>query len=301
MTPGTKANSNNPLSRQQGNAAFQEARRVVGVSARDQVMIEFQRTSLEMAKRFMEAQQNVMLAYLGAQGQTNSFNSEFIDLAVQSQSAWVQSPVNYAVSAEAPVTNPTVQYESNKAAVVKVEPAIVSNEIVVAPMVAEAAAVPANGGSNGKSNGANTEVVSLVKSGNNGSGPLSPSSTTSGASNAPDAEQLVASLIEIVSERTGYPPEMLDPELDLEADLGIDSIKRVEILNNFRKLLPESTQSVLEEGIERLAGVKTLAGIIDWIRNDLDLGGSSSNSTAINSLSLAPGSAETSQMQRELV
>jgi len=65
---------------------------------------------------------------------------------------------------------------------------------------------------------------------------------------------------------------MLDPTLDLEADLGIDSIKRVEILNNFRKLLPESTQAKLESGIEKLAGTKTLQGIIDWIGtlNDLD-------------------------------
>jgi acyl transferase domain-containing protein len=37
-------------------------------------------------------------------------------------------------------------------------------------------------------------------------------------------------LLRLVSARTGYPPDMLDPTLNLEADLGIDSIKRVEIL-----------------------------------------------------------------------
>ena len=37
-------------------------------------------------------------------------------------------------------------------------------------------------------------------------------------------------LLEIVSERTGYPREMLELDADLEADLGIDSIKRVEIV-----------------------------------------------------------------------
>lgn len=82
------------------------------------------------------------------------------------------------------------------------------------------------------------------------------------------SEDLVVSLIEIVSERTGYPPEMLEPTLDLEADLGIDSIKRVEILNSFRKLLPESSQQSLEGGIEQLASVKSLQGIIDWIRTE---------------------------------
>lgn len=82
-------------------------------------------------------------------------------------------------------------------------------------------------------------------------------------------EALIAALIEIVSERTGYPPDMLDPTLDMEADLGIDSIKRVEILNSFRKLLPESKQLNLEDSVEKLAGTKTLQGIMEWIRNDL--------------------------------
>ena len=101
-------------------------------------------------------------------------------------------------------------------------------------------------------------VLTSEKNGSNGNGhhPI-------------DSEFLIAKLIEIVSERTGYPPEMLDPSLDLEADLGIDSIKRVEILNSFRKLLPEEVQEQLESGIEKLASTRTLEGIIDWIRTDL--------------------------------
>lgn len=37
-------------------------------------------------------------------------------------------------------------------------------------------------------------------------------------------------VIEVVSEKTGYPKEMLDLDLDLEADLGIDTTKQDEIL-----------------------------------------------------------------------
>jgi acyl transferase domain-containing protein len=44
------------------------------------------------------------------------------------------------------------------------------------------------------------------------------------------AESPLVALVAIVADRTGYPPDMLDPDLDLEADLGIDSIKRIEIL-----------------------------------------------------------------------
>ena len=81
-----------------------------------------------------------------------------------------------------------------------------------------------------------------------------------------DIDSLVNGLLEIVAERTGYPADMIDPTLDLEADLGIDSIKRVEILNKFRRMLPESTQRQLEAGIEELAGTRTLQGIIEWLR-----------------------------------
>jgi len=39
-------------------------------------------------------------------------------------------------------------------------------------------------------------------------------------------------VFDVVSERTGYPKEMLDLDLDLEADLGIDETKQGEILRS---------------------------------------------------------------------
>jgi acyl carrier protein len=41
----------------------------------------------------------------------------------------------------------------------------------------------------------------------------------------------------VVSDKTGYPQEMLGMEMDLEADLSIDSIKRVEIIGTLRSEL----------------------------------------------------------------
>ena len=52
------------------------------------------------------------------------------------------------------------------------------------------------------------------------------------------ASGISAALTAAVSEKTGYPPESLDPDMDLEADLGIDSIKRVEILSAIQEKLP---------------------------------------------------------------
>src|SRR5699024_4652237 len=45
-------------------------------------------------------------------------------------------------------------------------------------------------------------------------------------------------LLATVVDLTGYPEEMIEADADLEADLGIDSIKRVEILGAFRKQIP---------------------------------------------------------------
>ncbi|MCV6967265.1 hypothetical protein H7J50_26185, partial [Mycobacterium intermedium] len=43
-----------------------------------------------------------------------------------------------------------------------------------------------------------------------------------------DSPELVGQMLAVVSEKTGYPVEMLDLSMALESDLGIDSIKRVE-------------------------------------------------------------------------
>jgi len=45
-------------------------------------------------------------------------------------------------------------------------------------------------------------------------------------------------LLEVVSQLTGYPVEMLALDMDIEADLGIDSIKRVEILATLEEKMP---------------------------------------------------------------
>lgn len=96
---------------------------------------------------------------------------------------------------------------------------------------------------------------------------------------AVDPEQL---LLRIVSERTGYPQEMLDLDLDLEADLSIDSIKRVEILGVLADGLGDGTAAGeggrpdQEQLVEELAGVKTLRGILAWIAERTDAASASS-------------------------
>jgi len=61
-----------------------------------------------------------------------------------------------------------------------------------------------------------------------------------------------------VSEKTGYPLETLELEMDIESDLGIDSIKRVEILGAMQSLYPALPRLKPEE----LAELRTLRQIV---------------------------------------
>ncbi|WP_261387508.1 acyl carrier protein [Chitinophaga pinensis] len=70
-----------------------------------------------------------------------------------------------------------------------------------------------------------------------------------------------------VSEKTGYPTDMLGMDLDLEADLSIDSIKRMEILGELKVKIGGLSQSA--GNTEALAGIKTLNGLVNWIAGNL--------------------------------
>ncbi|NMF36206.1 type I polyketide synthase, partial [Flammeovirga yaeyamensis] len=78
-----------------------------------------------------------------------------------------------------------------------------------------------------------------------------------GVSNA----EIEASLLAVIAEKTGYPSEMLEMSMDMEADLGIDSIKRVEIFG----AMTEANPSVQGVDPQELAELRTLAQIAEYI------------------------------------
>jgi NAD(P)-dependent dehydrogenase (short-subunit alcohol dehydrogenase family) len=130
-----------------------------------------------------------------------------------------------------------------------------------------ARALPTTASVNG---GANGNGAAHPPAGANGNGHGAGHDSTEEAAPAPalDAEGLLAIVVTIVSDRTGYPTEMLDPDLDIEAELSIDSIKRIEILGELadRVGLPGMDDTGVDDSvIEELALIKTLRGIVDWI------------------------------------
>jgi malonyl CoA-acyl carrier protein transacylase len=72
------------------------------------------------------------------------------------------------------------------------------------------------------------------------------------------APSVLARLLEIVSDRTGYPQEMLAVDAPMEADLGIDSIKRMEILTTFQQTHAGAQRGAFQDAMERLTAIKTL-------------------------------------------
>jgi len=72
-------------------------------------------------------------------------------------------------------------------------------------------------------------------------------------------------MLEIVAEKTGYTADMLELDMDMEADLGIDSIKRVEILGSVQDAFPQLP--TLNPDI--LAEMRTLQQIVDHIEEQM--------------------------------
>ncbi|HEV7758988.1 MAG TPA: phosphopantetheine-binding protein, partial [Acidimicrobiales bacterium] len=107
--------------------------------------------------------------------------------------------------------------------------------------------------------------------------PAGPVEVVPAAPARPRGDELLATILAIVGDRTGYPLDMLDPDLDLEADLSIDSIKRIEIIGELadRVGLPGvepggDGPGIDEAVVEELAQLKTLRSIVRWLDDHAD-------------------------------
>ncbi|MFI6516049.1 SDR family NAD(P)-dependent oxidoreductase [Spirillospora sp. NPDC050679] len=80
-------------------------------------------------------------------------------------------------------------------------------------------------------------------------------------------DEIRAAVLSVISSRTGYPEPMLGTDLDLEADLSIDSIKRTEIIGELAERVGAAAAGgrLDEAAVEQLARVKTIGEIVAWI------------------------------------
>jgi NAD(P)-dependent dehydrogenase (short-subunit alcohol dehydrogenase family)/acyl carrier protein len=79
-----------------------------------------------------------------------------------------------------------------------------------------------------------------------------------------DHESIKNKVLTIVSEKTGYPTDMLDLELDLEADLGIDTVKQAELFATVRE-----TYSIPRREDLRLSDYNSLNKVVQFVTDSL--------------------------------
>lgn len=77
------------------------------------------------------------------------------------------------------------------------------------------------------------------------------------------SDSYLKTIMAIVAEKTGYPIEMLTAEMALESDLGIDSIKRVEIFADLQERIPQASMITHEH----MGSLATLAAIADFLNS----------------------------------
>ena len=98
-------------------------------------------------------------------------------------------------------------------------------------------------------------------------------------SQQPTRDEIKNFLLALVSEKTGYPVEILELDLDLEADLGIDTVKQAELFSAVRENynIPRREDLMLVE-------YNTLEKVISFVQDSLD---------EINQISYRPENDET--------
>ena len=69
-------------------------------------------------------------------------------------------------------------------------------------------------------------------------------------------------MLAIVAEQTGYPPDLLDMDLDLEADLGIDTVKQAEVFATIREAYGIERDDTL-----KLRDYPTLNHVVGFVRD----------------------------------
>nr|WP_311137746.1 polyketide synthase [Streptomyces sp. I6] len=88
----------------------------------------------------------------------------------------------------------------------------------------------------------------------------------------PSGGEVLRMIVDIISERTGYPADMVEPGLDLEADLSIDSIKRTEIVGELAGRLasagavPADSGPLDDAAMEELSRARTAETLAARIR-----------------------------------
>ncbi len=89
---------------------------------------------------------------------------------------------------------------------------------------------------------------------------VTPPAPTLASSQKADDDAVKDRILALVVEKTGYPQDMLDLDLDLEADLGVDTVKQAEMFAAIREIY-----SIPRDENRKLRDYPTLAHVIQFV------------------------------------
>ncbi len=204
-----------------------DERRTIPGMADSTVMSQY----FETMRQFLETQERVMSAFLG--------DSPATRMPMRARPL----PMNLPRVAEAPVAP----------AVAALPRAVAPPPVVAVPVAAPVAAAPAP-----------VPAAPVVKAAEPAPAPkAAPAVQATGT--ALSRDKLIDMLLAIVEEKTGYPRDMVGLDQNLEADLGIDSIKRIEVVGAMLQQLPAAHREALTEHRSKLNTQPTLNGMVDLL------------------------------------
>jgi acyl transferase domain-containing protein/NAD(P)H-dependent flavin oxidoreductase YrpB (nitropropane dioxygenase family) len=185
----------------------------------------------ETMRQFLETQGQVMAAYMG--------EASPMPRATYARAPRLAAPINAAPVAAMPAPAPVAAAPAPAPIVAAPAPAPVAVEVPVAAAPVAAAPAPA-------------PVPAAA-----------PAPQPAAADAGFDREKLADLLLGIIEEKTGYPRDMVGLDQGLEADLGIDSIKRIEVVGAMLQTLPEPMREALTPNRSKLNTQATLNGMLD--------------------------------------
>ncbi|MCB1994310.1 MAG: SDR family NAD(P)-dependent oxidoreductase [Burkholderiaceae bacterium] len=229
-----------PAARQISNPSYRRGRpmdeRRPGAGIADPtVMSDY----FDTMRQFLETQERVMASYLGS------------DLAAAAPRPALRPrsvPLTLPRAAEVMVPSVPVAAVAMPPAAVPAAPVS-----VVPPVAAPAAAVPVAA--------APVSAPAPVTA----AAPTPVAKPAAAASGALGREAVTDLLLSIVEEKTGYPRDMVGLEQNLESDLGIDSIKRIEVVGTLLQKLPDAQREALKDSRSKLNTQPSLSGMLDII------------------------------------
>ncbi|MEO3926894.1 SDR family oxidoreductase [Micromonosporaceae bacterium B7E4] len=234
---------------------------------REELLAEFLRTNREL----IAAQHDVMLAYLGSTGGGHLAgqlpgNHHPAGPSVETTAVTAGPPVRISPTPTPTQTQTAASYDvpilpapASQALSVSSGPDAGSPPVllpagpmsVTAPMVEP----PGNGKAGTGAGGAGTSV------GTRSAAAAVPVGTLAAEPPGPGFQ---AAVLVVLSERTGYPADLIELDLDLEADLSIDSIKRAEVAGEVAARLGLSAEGD-ESELEGLVKARTVRAMVDWL------------------------------------